>query len=257
MLNSKLYVSIIILFFLQCKTQFIINDTVSTNSSVNKKIALLDFYPFQVTQTYKSGRRASTTVGLNYQKSLKSYFPIGKPVDELLLNGYREDISEEKVKLFVTEYLKIARKSGIEEIIKLVDIKKKSETEFTYKLRNSQADYIVIGHLIPEFRKPNIVLVTLFTKLYSAFTLGTIPSYEGFDINPNFVLYDRNLNRIQEFTINSDYSVIQAWWANDDIGESGEKIYGDAGSTHLSKVFIPEIKKANNNIAHFINNLEK
>ncbi|TGM87185.1 hypothetical protein EHQ99_01450 [Leptospira bouyouniensis] len=170
------------------------------------------------------------------------------------MNGVRDDIPESKVKEFVDTYLQITKKSGIDEILKLVEINKKSEQELTYSLKNIDADYIVVGYLLPEFRQSNLILVTVLSKLYSAFTLGTIPSYENYSLNPTFVLYDRILNRLEQFTMNSTYTVIQAWWARVDISNSGEKIYGHAGNTNLSKVYIPDIEDANTAITTYINN---
>lgn len=243
-----------VFWVMHCKSQVIIRDYTVSSASTTKSIALVNFFPYYISQSNKVGRRASSTSSLNYNRSMKSYFKSGQPVEKFQVNGIRKDIPESKVKEFVDTYLQITKKSGIDEILKLVEINKISEQEFTYSLKNIDADYIVVGYLLPEFRQSNLVLITVFSKLYSALTLGTVPSYENYSINPTFVLYDKNLNRLEQFTMSSNYSVIQAWWAREDIANSGERIYGHAGNTNLSKVYIPEIEDANTIITSFINN---
>jgi hypothetical protein len=224
----------------------------------NLKIGTVGFYPYMVTASTITGRRRSTTVGLNYDKSLKDEFKIGKELSSFQKPGINPKIGSDKVTDFVKLYLSSTGKSGIEEILKYIEIKEDSKKETSYKLKNFDVDYIVVGIMNPSFKKLTAKGQGMILSFFpAAMTLGIFPFFQEYSVEPDFYLYDKNLNLVNNFKIMSYYSTTHAIWnsAKDVPKESDERTGGSAGSTNQSKVYIPEIHQASDDFAIFLNKL--
>lgn len=261
-MKIKLLLLICLLLLTQnCNDKYFIRDYSTKPSSVpSKKIALIGFYPNHITSSTSSGRQRTDTAGQNYNKPLKSFFSNGKDIKEFKQSGLRTDLKEEDVKNFFDQYISKVKISGVSEINNLVEVKKIEENKFSYKMKKYDADYYVVGYLMPIFAEGNLLLEILgrLSTLPSLATFGTIPTaFFKMHSETRIEIYDKNFKFVKEFTYENTYSIISAWWVTPTIpkDKDTEHTVGSVGSTPKSIVFISDIKQANDEVTEFISSL--
>ncbi|WP_040911214.1 Lp29 family lipoprotein [Leptospira broomii] len=205
-----------VLFLLSCNSHYILKEGKKDISSfVLKKgvsVVIVGFLPYQVSS---AGRFYTATVNPSQRIQLSE--KIGQPAGNLKVRGIRKDIPPEKVKAFVETYINAVKKSGIEEILSVVDATKEDPNakESTIRLKDLGADYYVLGILNPPFQKSNIGLeiIHAFSHLFSMITVGLVPSILWSDAKATVLVYDKNLNQIWSKEYDAPYFVYRAIWA--------------------------------------------
>ncbi len=219
------------------------------------KIATLGFYPYRITKITRSSRTKETEVGLDFNNSLKKYFKIGKNITDFNSSGYNDKVSSDTIKKFITDNFSHHGSNFYLELNKIIEIPKNNTDPQVFKLKNLDIDYLVVGILTPEFeRKTDLGYFThLLTFLPCIFTLGTVPIYAIHRVEPEFIVFDKNLNEITRLKYENSYSTIQANWIPSiktlERPDPSQDII-----TNISEVYIPEIQNANDDLTIFFNN---
>ena len=254
---KKKYIFVIILLLYNCtKTNIREYNNTSELKNKNLKIGLVGFYPFEVKSDSTVGRKSTTVATVNYSISLKGYFKNGDKLTKFKKSGINQNVSSIKVKQFAESYMSKTGSSGATELEQIIEVVKKPNGDNEFKLKNFDIDYIIVGNMAPIFQKQTGLgaLSQLFTGLYCLATIGIIPMYIIYETQPEFIVYDKNLNELKRFQYNNTYSTTTAIWVQKNP-DSGEKNYGSAGNTIESKVFTPEISEANDEVTNYINGL--
>lgn len=219
----------------------------------DKKIALIGFYPFdtKITDSYVSGnmRHTTTMAFLNYKTSMKGDLQFGQPIDKIESTGVRDDVSKEKIKAFVTAYLTHVKRSGIEELAQVLEMKGKSEenAEGSIKLKAHDVDYYVIGIHLPAFAQEEGATGVL-TFFPFVFTMGTFPMIKNMQSEGRFLVFDKDLNLVEEFNYKGTYRVMMAWWANFQATEGNFF----ENKPRPVKTYLPEMKEFTSDFAKFL-----
>ncbi|BDA77871.1 hypothetical protein LPTSP3_g08010 [Leptospira kobayashii] len=179
------------------------------------KVALIGFYPYQYS-SYSSGRRTTTTAVLDYKNRIQASSKIGKPAEFFPTSGIDTSVPPEKVKEFVMNYLNEVKRSGFDEITKVVEIQKEGEESKMY-LKKRDVDYYVVGVHGPAFPKDFDPRFLLTAHLFML-TLGTFPFWQVQEADSKFYIYDHGLNLINTRVFRNKYEVIAGWWGEKEQG---------------------------------------
>lgn len=193
----------------------------------NKKIALIGFYPFHAYQTgsYTSGRTTYTTMTavLDYKNSTKPFIKQFQPIDQIKESGLNTGVPENQVKEFVKFYLEKVKKSGLDELSKVVDAKKIDDKTTKLSLKKRDIDYYVVGIHGPPFIKSSTAGIGKFflSVFFFMGTAGTVPLWGDKTVTSEFHVFDKNLQFVKKYEYSNVYNVLTAWWGNSDEGSLG------------------------------------
>ncbi|WCL48816.1 Lp29 family lipoprotein [Leptospira sp. GIMC2001] len=205
--------------------------------TINKKIATVGFYPFRYT-TSVSGQTKTTTALLNYNHPTTKLVQIGKRLDEYPARGLNTRVPPDKVKAFVLDYLTKVKRSGAQEIEKLVEIKGEGD-KATFHLKNRDVDYYILGIHGPPFDEDgkigNLGRLLLTGHLF-LFTLGTSPIWTTKAADTDIKIYDKDLNLVAERNYKNRYNLLAAWWGNSEEGSLNEE-----SSSFKPKLYEPDL----------------
>lgn len=211
--NEKYNFFLIPFTFFNCKSYVFLKDVPDQSAQTDKRIALIGFFP---QKTSSAGYRERITY-LDFSKSKKEFFSTGKPIESFPAAGFTSKADSKKLEKVYTKYLSEVKATGKVEIEKVIifDSKKKE-----YLLKDSQADYYVIGYLGKAFSYTDYnnfvwAFLSQFTTLTSVFTLGTFPVIDVRKVNAKYALYDSEMNRIEEIDRGDSFVVIRAWWVSE------------------------------------------
>lgn len=183
-------------------------------------IALVGFYPYIATElprtaTTKPGQM-DFEAGLLYHNRLRDLLGIGRPATELLKDGTNHTIAPQTVEAFMKTYLDAVGQSGLKELKSIITYEDNKP-----RLRNLQADYIVLGIHQPAFEEPQTPMLTLATTVISALTLGILPQVAQLTTSSRFLVYDKKLQLVKSFEYKSDYvrlfSLVVIPFRNDEV----------------------------------------
>lgn len=221
----------------------------------SSKIALIGFHPFKVgsISSSRSGRTTTTTttVVVDPENSLKSLLKVGKPAESFPVKGIRYDLKEETVRAFMEDYISLVKKSGIDELAYLIDAQKIDEKKSKLQFKNIDADYYLVGALLPPFQKTasDSGIGSVFLHFIS---YGIFPVERYFRSESKFYLYDRNLKMLKKFEYDGVYSYYSAYWATQDADCTW--LFCASKSTPPSKVFESDVKQAEVEAVDFLLN---
>lgn len=244
------------LFLLNCSTHYIRTPKATTMDPAiaekmkKSKIALVGFYPYRTFISNVSGRTTTFTAVLDFANSTAKFFPFGKPLAEIKEEGLDGTVPERKVQEFLKDYLTTVKKSGIEEIVKMIDFKKIDEKTTKVSLKKRDVDYYVIGIHGPPFAKGADLADTgksLLTVFPFMLTLGTVPLWGSRHIESEFWVYDNKLNLVKKFEYKNSYTRLIAWWGNSEEG-------GFTGETDIFRpnLYKPDVIDFSQDIAEII-----
>ncbi|EPG76299.1 hypothetical protein LEP1GSC058_1319 [Leptospira fainei serovar Hurstbridge str. BUT 6] len=213
--NSTRILLALLLF--SCNSHYILKEAKADIPPItlkkNLSVVFVGFLPYKVTS---AGRTYTATVNRSQRIQLSE--KIGKPAENFKVKGIRKDIPPEKVKAFAETYINAVKKSGIEEVMSVVQVSKEDPNakESTIQLKDLGADYYVLGILSPAFQESNIGLtfIHVLTHLFSMVTVGLIPSLLWSDATTKVLVYDKNLNQVWSKEYDSSYFVYRAVWAS-------------------------------------------
>ncbi|MDF3818910.1 hypothetical protein P3G55_03305 [Leptospira sp. 96542] len=228
-----------IVFLFGCKRHYIreVNPN-GTSVVVTKKIALVGFYPYQYS-SYTSGRTTTTTATLNYEVPTHPGFQFGKPLDQIPSNGIDVTVPPERVKEFAMAYLTEVKRSGSKELDKMIEVKGSGDTS-TFHLKSRDVDYYIVGIHGPAFDKENgVESVLQMLATFHVFILsgGTIPYWSTKAANTEFHIYDKNLNFITKKSYRNRYTVLSAWWGNENEGT----FFKGTDPKFANKIYEPDV----------------
>jgi len=222
-MTRKLILSVAFVALSACTTHYVEGYQPESRSPISlnktKKIALLGAYSFttKVTDSRRSGNTITTTyeAGLKYDSAGKKLFTIGTPVEEIPTQGIDGSIPQERIQAFIKNYLEMVKKSGIEEMEKVIEAKDK---KLFWKKRD--VDYYVVAVFFPPFKESasNTGLLTILPFVFSA---GFFPQTEDFKKSSTFFVYDRSLNLVKKISYDGQYRARTAWWARPIDGPFG------------------------------------
>ena len=240
-MNRLLTFSILLGLLFNCNRHYIREfKPTSTPSNLDKpyKIALVGFYPLQYS-TVSSGQVITTTATLNYNNSTKDYFSYGKKIEEFPSSGIDPTVPTAKVKDFFLKYLSSVKRSGFEEIVKIVEIKGEGE-KAEFHLKKRDIDYYVVAIHGPAFDSSfgNIGRFFATGHLFLA-TAGTSPLWSSIPANTQFLVYDNKLDFVGERMFENRYTVLTAWWGNSEEGLMNKK----PNPEFTPKIFAPDVKE--------------
>ncbi|MCW7464415.1 hypothetical protein ND860_03190 [Leptospira levettii] len=248
------FVSLIVFFtFISCKNIVYVRDysQKTTAFNPNLKIALVGFYPYQyITSSY--GRTRTTTATLDYNHPTVSVMTIGKPIDLIPSNGIDSSVSPEASKDVAMTYLERVKISGLQEISKMIEIKKVDE-KTTFALKKRDVDYYLIAIHGPAFDEswPNLGRGLLTVHLCMV-TIGTIPCWRSLKSETKFLLYDNKLNLVESKSYSDRYEHLGAWWGEEDQGSFNPETTGIPDPLKV-KVYKPHILEYEDHLKELLN----
>ena len=247
-------VSLIILFiFLSCKNFVFIREyTPKTTEFKSKaKIALVGFFPYRYSSS-TSGRRRTTTAILDYNHPTGSVMSIGTPIDLIPSTGLDPNVSADVTKEVAMNYLEKVKISGLQEISKMIDIKKIDE-KTTFALKKREVDYYLIAIHGPAFDESMENLGrTLLTAHLCILTIGTVPCWRSIQTETKFFLYDNKLNLVDSMSYSNRYEHLGAWWGKEDQG-SFDLQTSEIPDPLKIKVYKPQISEYEDHLKDILN----
>ncbi|EKR73484.1 hypothetical protein LEP1GSC021_0378 [Leptospira noguchii str. 1993005606] len=211
---------IMIFIFLKCNYRYYVQKNISENTSIPNiskvKITYIGFRPYETEITKSSTETRVYTANLVYPDRTIFKFQNGVYASDLKSVGYRKDVSSDKVKKFVQDYLNEVKESGVLELTYVTSVEKKGE-ERIFKLKDIGTDYYVLGIHTPAFQTPKHFgssVIQLFSSVFSVISFGLIPSYASLQAGTEIKIYDKNLNQLTSIKYNHEYSVLGAIWVS-------------------------------------------
>ncbi|TGM01080.1 hypothetical protein EHQ76_10580 [Leptospira barantonii] len=180
------------------------------------KIAYIGFRPYEAEITKSSAETRVYTANLIYPDRTILKFQNGSYASDLKSVGYRKDVSSDKVKKFVQDYLNEVKESGVLELTYVTSVEKKGDDKI-FKLKDIGVDYYVLGIHTPAFQTPKHAgssVVQLFSSVFSVISFGLIPSYASLQAGTEIRIYDKNLNQLTSIKYDNGYTVLGAVWAS-------------------------------------------
>lgn len=208
------------LFLFDCNYHYYVPKTSSKSGSIPNlskvKIAYIGFRSYFTEMTTSSAETRIYTASLMYPDRTIFKFQNGAYASDLKSTGYRKDVSSDKVKNFVQDYLNEVKDSGVLELTYVTSVEKKGE-ERIFKLKDIGVDYYVLGIHTPAFQTSKHFgssALQLFSSIFSVISFGLIPSYASLQAGTKIKIYDRNLNPLTSIKYDHGYSVLGAVWAS-------------------------------------------
>lgn len=120
---------IMIFTFLKCNYRYYVQKNISENTSIpiisKVKITYIGFRPYETEITKSSTETRVYTANLVYPDRTIFKFQNGVYASDLKSVGYRKDVSSDKVKKFVQDYLNEVKESGVLELTYVTSVRKK------------------------------------------------------------------------------------------------------------------------------------
>lgn len=257
LLNQKsniIKLGIFCMLFTACQRHYIRPlPAIEENRVINKKIATIGFYPYAYS-SYTSGRTVTTTALLDYSNPTTKLVSLGKPIDEIEVTGINSNVSPEKVKTFILDYLGKVKKSGSREIEKLVEVRGKGDSA-TFHLKNRDVDFYILGIHGPAFDEEgsagNLGRLLLTGHLFM-FSLGTTPLWSTKPADTDILVYDKDLNLVYQKSYKSRYTLLTAWWGNENEGYINKKNVPE----FTPKLYEPDLRDFYNELPTILNPLK-
>lgn len=205
---------------IKCNYHYYVEKKIPENTSIPNlpkvKITYIGFRPYETEITKSSAETRVYTASLVYPDRTIFKFQNGVYASDLKSVGYRKDVSSDKVKKFVQDYLNEVKESGVLELTYVTSVEKKGE-ERIFKLKDIGTDYYVLGIHTPAFQTPKHFgssVIQLFSSVFSVLSFGLIPSYASLQAGTEIKIYDKNLNQLTSMKYDHGYSVLGAIWAS-------------------------------------------
>ncbi|EMJ90489.1 hypothetical protein LEP1GSC193_4080 [Leptospira alstonii serovar Pingchang str. 80-412] len=217
--KSKFF-AFIVLFFFNCNYHYYVQKSGPENAAIPNlakvKIAYIGFRSYTTEITRSSAETRVYTANLVYPDRTIFKFQNGAYASDLKSAGYRKDVSSDKVRKFVQDYLNEVKESGVLELTYVTSVEKKGEGRI-FKLKDIGVDYYVLGIHTPAFQTSKHFgssVLQLFSSIFSVITFGLIPSYASLQAETEIKIYDKNLNQLTSIKYDQGYSVLGAVWAS-------------------------------------------
>ncbi|EKJ87372.1 hypothetical protein CLV96_3976 [Leptospira meyeri] len=211
----------IVITILGCNsyTSYIVPDSKKTEFISNKRIALIGFmnYEFHMSND-RQGNAYRSSASLNYNNSMKQFFPAGKDISSFNTNNINNQIGRENCLDFVYEYLNVVKDSGEKELKKFIDINLTPDTsKSTCSVKSKNVDYYILG--IPgkpfnSWTNYDESFIGYIKNAISVLTLFIVPSKQAEPVNAYFYVYDSRLNLIDKFEYKKQVIITTSWWFN-------------------------------------------
>ncbi len=120
---------IMISTFIKCNYHYYVEKNISENAPIPNlpkvKITYIGFRPYETEITKSSAETRVYTANLVYPDRTVFKFQNGVYASDLKAVGYRKDVSSDKVKKFVQDYLNEVKESGVLELTYVTSVEKK------------------------------------------------------------------------------------------------------------------------------------
>ncbi|PKA14332.1 Lp29 family lipoprotein [Leptospira haakeii] len=222
-MKFKISILMVWLFTLSCVKSFYKEPKIIKDNSVleikKNRIALVGFLPFKET-----GGRSIRVASLDYENSLKKYVKIGTPIEQITENGIDLSVPAENVNRFVNLYIGEVKKTGLDEINKVLLIKESTKGKIGF-LRKRDVDFYVVAILGPPFARPSISGYALSLLTYFPFllSLGTVPNWGIMENKSTFLIFDSKLELLKRKEYDSSYHYLISWF----VPKEGNRTYDD------------------------------
>ncbi len=170
------------------------------------RIILVGFRGYKIDRSTTGIRTNEYFAVINDESSSANFFQNAFPIDNFL-NQKGIPVDQKNAERVILEYLNVTEVSGKSEIEKLLIPSKKK-----FLLRETGADYILIGNHTPYYQERTKAAINSITGLFGILTFGIIPIYEESRAESAISVYDANLNYISTFYYNRPYTVRSALW---------------------------------------------
>ncbi|TGN00028.1 Lp29 family lipoprotein [Leptospira dzoumogneensis] len=223
-MKYKVYILIVWVTMVSCVKHFykepkIVNDN-SLQEIKKNRIALVGFLPFEET-----GGNRVRIASLDYKNSLKKYVKIGTPIEQITENGIDLSVPAENVNRFASLYLEEVKKTGLDEINKVLLIKESTNGNKQGFLRKRDVDFYVVAILGPPFARPSVsgYFLSLLTYVPFLLSLGTVPNWGIMENKSTFLIFDSKLELLQKKEYDSSYHYLISWF----VPKEGNRAFDD------------------------------
>ncbi|MCB1176193.1 MAG: hypothetical protein KDK36_01325, partial [Leptospiraceae bacterium] len=224
-MKTIILLTILLVSFFNCATANIVSmpeteiteDSKAILEEKKPKIGLVGFYPFSL--NYNPNDPSKGEPKLDLKNSLKEKISYGVDINKISGSGENTKVPSDRVKEFVDFYKNNTSKDFDIELSKIITGDLKGKDEDKLKIVKKDAEYYIMGVLGPEdfllqeninFSTGRTWLVGI-TSIFSALTLGTLPSVTYRDLESNIFIFDENLYKVGELTSKSQVWMYSAW----------------------------------------------
>lgn len=158
----------------------------------------------------KSRTLNRTIAWFDLKKPTSRFLEFGQDLRYLEGNGINTQIEEDKLKIFLTEYLSKTKQLGLDVLEPLFS---PSNDEKNPQMKNFDIDYWVIAYHAPlVLSLTDTFPQTSLSIIPHVFTGGIIPFFRKFQIDTRFFVFDRNLNHIKTYYCSDEIYTMTSWW---------------------------------------------
>lgn len=164
-----------------------------------------------------------TTAWLNKAKPTNQLLEFGENSNKLKSRGVNNSIENDRIKIFLSEYLLRTKHLGLSVIEPLITITNNADNKaISIQMNQYDIDYWVIGYHAPIIKDDSLSWKSL-TLIPAILTLGTFPYLSEVQTESTLILFDRNLNLVEKFEYKNNINTITSWW----ILSDGERFFID------------------------------
>ncbi len=168
-----------------------------------------------------------------------SLMEFGVDSSQLKSSNKFKTIKENRLKLFLSEYLSKTKHLGLEIMEPLVSISKTNlNKKELLRMKEFDVDYWIVASHRPS-PSSSIDGLRELTSIPAAMTLGFFPIVSSKEAETTFWVFDKELNLLKKFEYQEGYYSATSWLA---LGGTVEG-FGTNGGTRTANIYEPDIKQ--------------
>lgn len=216
------------------------------NNNPEKKLILSEQKNnFVIYQGTKDGLR-KTTAYFDRDRQTIQFLKYGTDLKQIESQKVNNSIKEDKLKLFLSEYLSNTKHLGLEFVEHLVEFNSKNNSSIL-KMKEFDVDYWILashgpafqGRFIEPLNEESISPKSALSIFPYALTLGTFPLLSEYYTESSFIVFDKNLNLIKAYQYKSKIDTMSAWW----IFWNGEEMIVKLNINTPTNIYEADIKQ--------------